>query len=515
MASKAAQRAIAGSRDVVRGAGRVRAENGKPGTVSWLPRRLRHTPGTKRAQTLGIGHDRWLDSGRCRLIEGWCSQASVRAGDSLAIFVSTDPPAGFTLDVYRMGYYAGLGARHMLSVGPLPGTTQPDPLPGPMRIVECEWTRSAEIAVPPGWLSGVYLGKLTRTDDGTENYVIFIVRDGRPADIIVQCSDLTWQAYNRWPDAYSLYSDGEELSGYYGTDVVASFDRPYLSSDFTPLVPSTGKYFVFEFPFHYWLEGMGYDVTYLSSLDTHRALDTLLRGKAFLSIGHDEYWTLDMFNHVAAAVQGGVSTGFFSGNSCCFEIDLRASGDGRAQRVLSRKDRFGLPGYETAEDEGARAFHDAYPFPNQAPDEGTLIGGRNRWPAEGCGDWVCSAPEHWVFAGTGMREGDAIPNLIGHEWNGSPAAIEGLKVVSTGPTHDELFGAGQYAATIYTGPHENVIFNAATVWWSSGLATPPGFQRPMWQGMPAATPDSRVQQITANILARMIRSSPEPSRQPS
>jgi len=250
---------------------RVLAENSKPGTVSWLPRRLRHTPGTRRAETLGVGHDRWLDSGRCRFIEGWCSEPSVRAGDSLAFFVSTNPPVSFTLDVYRMGHYAGLGARQVLSVGPLPGTTQPDPAPGRMRLVECEWTSSAEITVPPDWLSGVYVGKLTRTDDGTENYVIFIVSDDRPADIVVQCSDLTWQAYNRWPDVYSLYSDGQELSGYYGTDVAASFDRPYLSSDLTPLVPSTGKYFVFEFPFHYWVERMGYDVTYVSSPDTHRS----------------------------------------------------------------------------------------------------------------------------------------------------------------------------------------------------------------------------------------------------
>ena len=32
-----------------------------------------------------------------------------------------------------------------------------------------------------------------------QSYVVFIVRDDRPADILFQCSDNTWQAYNRWP----------------------------------------------------------------------------------------------------------------------------------------------------------------------------------------------------------------------------------------------------------------------------------------------------------------------------
>jgi len=56
----------------------------------------------------------------------------------------------------------------------------------------------------------VYLGKLTALREGLQSYVIFIVRDDRPADILFQCSDLTWQAYNRWPNQFALYDNGKE-----------------------------------------------------------------------------------------------------------------------------------------------------------------------------------------------------------------------------------------------------------------------------------------------------------------
>jgi hypothetical protein len=38
-----------------------------------------------------------------------------------------------------MGYYGGLGARHMQSLGPFEGTVQPDPPIGEERVRECGW----------------------------------------------------------------------------------------------------------------------------------------------------------------------------------------------------------------------------------------------------------------------------------------------------------------------------------------------------------------------------------------
>jgi hypothetical protein len=495
------------------------AENLKPGTLSWLPERLRFTPDVSYGETpvghQGDGGAPHRDAGRCALIEGWCSQPSVQAGDSLQIFVSTDPAGEFMLDIYRMGYYQRMGARQVLSAGPISGTAQPLPRPGAERLIECAWAPSFEVPIPSDWVSGVYLGKLTRTDDGTENYVVFVVRDGREAGLIVQTSDFTWQAYNGWPTSYSLYSDGGP-EPYYYTGVAVSYERPYLPA-WSTAIPGAGEYFVFEYPFTYWLEREGYDVTYCSNLDTHRGTAALSRAAGFLSVGHDEYWTVEMYANVRAAIDAGVSVGFFSGNVCWGAIGLRSSASGRPDRVFSRVDRFGeasiLARYPA--DHPVGAVHRQNPVPGKAPDEGYLIGARNDPPWTGCADWACSLPGHWVFEGTGMAEGDAIPYLVGHEWHGAPPGdIDGLEIVSRGHTYSfdpsegsghSPGGLGEYTATVYPGPHGNIVFNAATCWWSSGLAQPPGYQRPSYT-WPSAQPDARAQRITENVLSKMLAS---------
>src|SRR3954449_13259371 len=93
----------------------IRTENEKAGTTAWLLKNTRVDPKTKY---------------RCPWIEGYCSHTSLRAGDSLAVMVSTNPPSPFVLDVYRLGYYGGRGGRHLLHLGPFRGTVQPDPAAG-------------------------------------------------------------------------------------------------------------------------------------------------------------------------------------------------------------------------------------------------------------------------------------------------------------------------------------------------------------------------------------------------
>ena len=178
------------------GDGRIRLENAKPGTLDWLLRNPRIDPATRF---------------RCPWIEGYCSRTSVRAGEAISFHVSTNPPTSFVVALYRMGYYDGAGGRLVAELGPFRGAAQPEPAIGPKRLRECAWEACATIEIPSDWPSGVYLGKLTAEREGVQSYVIFIVRDERAADFVFQCSDLTWQAYDRWPDRYSLYDDGEKF----------------------------------------------------------------------------------------------------------------------------------------------------------------------------------------------------------------------------------------------------------------------------------------------------------------
>ena len=182
--------------------------------------------------------------------------------------------------------------------------------------------RARSCGFPPDWLSGVYVGKLVPESEGPQSYVVFIVRDDRPADFIFQCSDNTWQAYNRWPSQFALYDDGYN-KWYWGGGVQVSYRRPYgkyCQIMDAPLSTGSGEFFLWEFPFAFWLESLGYDVTYISNPDTHTDAAGLRRARGFLSVGHDEYWSIEMFENVRAAIASGVSVGFFSGNAVCGRV---------------------------------------------------------------------------------------------------------------------------------------------------------------------------------------------------
>jgi hypothetical protein len=141
---------------------------------------------------------------------------------------------------------------------------------------------------------------------------------------------------------------------------------------------------------------------------------------------------------------------------------------------------------------------------HERPYGNELMGAHSTGPVTGGADWICSQPDHWIYAGTGMRKGDGIPGLIGWEWHGDPAPITGLEIVATGPTQSApgKLNGGTYTATVYPGPRGNFVFNAATCWWADGMSAPPGYVRPKVYTEPKG-PDARVQRITQNILERM------------
>jgi hypothetical protein len=469
--------------------GSVELENQKTGTRDWLLTNTQIDPVSKY---------------RCPWIEGYCSRRSVRAGESISVFVSTNPASEFMLDIFRTGFYGGAGGRLMSKLGPFPGRVQPDPPLGRNRLRECQWEPCTTFKIPRDWVSGVYLGKLTALRESWQSYVIFIVRDDRPADIIFQCSDNTWQAYNRWPNQFALYDNGQE-QWWCGPDVEVSFDRPYgkyCQILDAPLSTGSGEWFLWEFPLAYWLESNGYDVTYISNLDTHTDPRGLCRAKGFLSVGHDEYYTTEMYQNLRAAIAQGLNVAFLSGNTCCGRIEFGAGKSGHRDRTFGRVDYFG------PRDEGMmKRFPSMASFPHQSPAESLLLGARsNVPPCTGGADWICTLPGHWIYEGTQMNGGDRIPGLIGWEFHGDPAPVAGLEVVATGPTQDTPGqpNGGIYAATIYPGPKGNFVFNASTCWWADGLAEPPGYVRPSVYTSPQG-PDSRVQRITTNLLKRMCQ----------
>jgi len=58
-------------------------------------------------------------------IKGYASATSVRQSESLTFHVTVNPAQTYTIDIYRIGWYAGQGGRLRQHVGPLDGVRQP------------------------------------------------------------------------------------------------------------------------------------------------------------------------------------------------------------------------------------------------------------------------------------------------------------------------------------------------------------------------------------------------------
>jgi hypothetical protein len=452
----------------------IQQENAREGSIDWQLTRMR------------------LDgSGYCSsLIEGYCSRQSVKAGEELDVFVSTKPAAKFKIEIFRTGFYGGRGARKLAELGPFDGKEQPTPGIGEKRLRECQWEKCTSITIPPDWVSGVYLGRLstlppTPDEPYWQSYIVFIVTDDRKADILLQCSDNTWQAYNKWPDDYSLYTDPKGNQG------------PWIYEN--PQSVGSGEWLCFEFPLAYWLEEQGYDVSYCSNADMISPIRGL-KCKAFISVGHDEYWDIRQHDSVAKMRDAGVNLLFLSGNSVCWVTPFSPNASGVPNRRIFRGGPYGGD-YKYAVDREKNHG----PYPHRGPDEGYLMGVRNISPVNGGGDWTCVKPEHWMFEGTGMRAGDSIPGMIGWEYHGDPPKdLPGLEILAAGTAFQGGRNPQQWQAVIFDGPKGNFIFNASTIWWAQGMSKPPGHM-PVWShySRPHGT-DKRVQRITANLLKRAL-----------
>ncbi len=163
------------------------------------------------AENLLGGATGWDISGADdQTIQGFATDISVNTGQTVDFKIKTDS-TNYKIEIYRLGYYGGAGARLVETMGPF---TQPsnenvacatDAATG---LVDCgNWAVSASWP-STGAVSGIYAAKLSRIDtvvNGGSSHIVFIVRDdARQADVVVQTSDSTWQAYNKYGGG-SLY----------------------------------------------------------------------------------------------------------------------------------------------------------------------------------------------------------------------------------------------------------------------------------------------------------------------
>lgn len=460
-------------------------------------------------------------------IQGFATDISVNRGSTIGFKINTNASA-YHLNIYRMGYYNGNGARLVATVNPtatLP-QTQPACLTDAVTgLVDCgNWSLSATWTVPVSSTSGIYFAKAIR-DSGPAgaSHIFFIVRDdASTSDLVFQTSDTTWQAYNRY-GGNSLYVGGPGGSG-----IPADPSRAYKVSYNRPFTTraDTIEDWVFnaEYPMVRWLERNGYDVSYITGIDTDRAGSLLLNHRVFLSVGHDEYWTANQRANVEAARAAGVHLAFFSGNEIFWKARWENSIAGGAtpyRTLVSYKETHANAPIDPLDPPTTTATWRDPRFGSPADGarpENALTG--QLFMATCCNTTMNVTAEDGAMrfwrntSAATLAPGTMItlPNgVLGYEWdsdvdNGSrPAGITRL----SSTTRDGMSVLQDYGSTYTSAPathhmtlykHSSgaLVFGAGTVQWSWGLD-----DNHDYVSGPSPAPDINMQQATVNLLADM------------
>jgi SAM-dependent methyltransferase len=242
-------------------------------------------------------------------VEGYCSGVSVHAGESLGLHVSTDPAAAYTLSVYRLGYYAGLGARLIVGLAAgewRQGQERPIPVPDPRTgLVRAQWPITDYIQTGEDWTSGQYLAVLGLVDGehaGAGSYVPFVVRRRRglsPAPALVQMPATTAQAHNHWGG--SRIAPTEHIAA----ASIVSFDRPLVPLELADLSARWPLWW--DLPLLRFLEREGVELEYAADVDIHREPQRLLEHRLVILSGDGAYWSATIRSAFDAAVRRGVN----------------------------------------------------------------------------------------------------------------------------------------------------------------------------------------------------------------
>jgi len=448
-------------------------------------------------------------------IQGFTTDISVNVGQSLFFKIHTSALA-YRIDVYRIGFYQGNGARLVATVlpsAPLPQTQPTCLTDSAVGLTDCgNWAVSASWAVPNNATSGIYFARLVRLDTGEASPILFVVRnDASHSDILAQSSDTTWHAYNDYGGS-SLYT------GPISRAYKVSYNRPFnVPNGYT-------WFFSAEYPMVRWLEANGYDVSYSTGVDTDRRGALITQHKVFMSIGHDEYWSGGQRSSVEAARAAGVNLAFFSGNEVFWKTRWESSTDGSNtpyRTLVCYKETNADSVIDPAD---PPTWTGTWRDPRFSPP---ADGGRPENALTGTVFWVNSVRRDAItvpqadgrmrfwrntsIASLAPGQVATLPTgVLGYEWdvdadNGfRPAGLVPLSTTTLTVStylldYGHTFGTGTatHHLTLYRAPSGALVFGAGTVQWSWGLDNTHSIDN--------VTPiDPNMRQATVNLLADMV-----------
>ena len=437
-------------------------------------------------------------------VQGYTGRLAYRPGEAVEFHVSSSFPA-YAVEVAREGAKREVVWSKTVEGGVLRVT------PADASSRGCRWPVSFTLPVPETWRTGYYAVTLSGAEAGkppVKSELFFVVSPARPgaeSKILIQLATNTYNAYNNW-GGYSLYA-------YNARDKVqgrrVSFDRPPQS-----------QFRTWELPFVAWAEANGYALDYAVNSDLEFRPEILKSYKLVLSVGHDEYWSTPMRDDLEAFIAAGGNVAFFSGNTCCWQV--RSEDEGRA--LACWKQSFGDdPVYKSSDHRLLSTLwsHHLVNRPeNSLTGVGFLYGGYHRSHDQfmtGSGAYQAHRPEHWLLAGTGLKDGDSFggkDTVVGYECDGCEFTLkdgkpepthrdgtpESFEIVATAPARwapddcewYERWQKGRTGAAVlgtYTRPGGGTVVTVGSTDWAHGL-----------RGK-----DPAVERVTRNVLERLSK----------
>ncbi|MHB1737928.1 MAG: N,N-dimethylformamidase beta subunit family domain-containing protein [Actinomycetes bacterium] len=393
-------------------------------------------------------------------LAGWLDASAVTPGGRVGLHLAARTAGPVIVRVGRVGAYgrADIGLTGL--IGRTVVHTQPDcSLAMPAGTWTCPWPVSLTLRIPATWPAGLYQVLATAADGAVSINPLVVTRSG-PVSVVVVIPTLTDQAYNSYPLAggkslYAFNSTGLVTAGGTRAAVTVSFNRPYDPARYAHMRSGV-------WPLARWLDAhhVTADYTTDAALGTPGSPITPTT-RLVIVAGHAEYETRANVAGLLAARDAGVSLGFLGGNDISWQVRLGTGGrtvtcwrsprlDPVADRALTTTMWTNTP---------------------LSWDPQQLLGASYAGILNGHGPWTVGNASSWLYAGTGLRDGDRLAGLFAGE-------VDAKKTGRQGPPGSSwlIVGTGTVArrgrpgvvtgtATIYQAPSGAWVFDAATLDW--------------------------------------------------
>ena len=453
-------------------------------------------------------------------VEAYLDKISALPGETVRMRGSTDLRDACTISVIKEGATEEEVWRvEAVDIGehPMPTWEQEPWRVGP------GWPVVWEFRVPRDWKSGVYRIEVTARENNAgamsrrsvvqaKHSLLLVVRSGDPGSgskILFQLSTNTYWAYNNWggKSSYSYNSRDKKQAhrltlhrpgmGYMGGPTFSDWERQML----------------------HWADREGIPLEFATNYDLHTWPREFDRYRLILSVGHDEYWSSGMRDHLEAFIAKGGNAAFFSGNAVCWQVRFE---DGGATMVTYKENYLDDPYFKDGRFPLVSTLwsHPIIGRPeNRLTGVGFPMGGYHRSHGvhlDGSGAYTLVRDDHWVLEGTSLKKGDSFggaQTIVGYECDGCDYVVKDGCPVPTGkdgtPTNFTILAQapamwakhnmahavfddvnhradGRATLGLYTNAAGGTVFTAGTTDWSHGLGKCP-----------------IVDAITRNLLSRL------------